>query len=512
MSVSALQQWRQPWKYAGCSTLVNTTYNRKRRIKCDETRPACVKCVQAGWKCDGYAPQSLATSDRIAAVTTSPTAALSITSYSIPFTVPGSQKDRRLLHYFCVQGSDDISGFLSSGFWSQTVLQESHRDHAVRQALVSLSSLHLDYVTADAAGNGVARVETLEQYGRAIRVLGKRLATPSRQTMRVALICCIIFYCCESTLGNKTAALQHLDKGLKLLPSYYDQHNEEDVADMESLVAMFERLDLQATLFDDDRVPCLTLAPDERTELGEGGYFLKGGFARLEDAQRSLVKLQNHLFRFRVNNIHLECDTKGPIPPVVLQENSLLVQQFELWKREFDGFCSRAVHDEQAEYGIQTLLVHFHVSHMLAVSNSPINHAVFGVSPNASARVVVELAEKILRRPCEQNAKAPAAKNPRRNFSSETGIVAPLFLLAMKCSDEVVCSRAAELLTTSERREGLYDAQTMAEILNKLRVSREQRLYDEIEGITKPRGALEDWLLEGSNHTKGGMDRLANHI
>ncbi|KAF5009153.1 hypothetical protein FDECE_4597 [Fusarium decemcellulare] len=411
-----------------------------------------------------------------------------------------------------MSGSDDISGFLSSGFWSRTVLQESHRDHAVRQALVSLSSLHLDYVTADAAENGVARVETLEQYGKAIRVLGKRLATPSRQTMRIALICCIIFYCCESTLGNKPAALDHLNNGLKLLPSYYNQHYEDNVADMESLVVMFERLDLQATFFDDDRVPCLTLAPDEHAELGESGCFLKGGFARLEDAQRSLVKLQNHLFRFRVNNTHLECDTKGPIPPVVLQENSLLVQQFELWKREFDGFCSRALHDEQVEYGMQTLLVHFHVSHMLAMSSFPVNHDVFGVSPNASARAVVELAERILQRPREQNAKAPAAKNPRRNFSSETGIVAPLFLLAMKCSDEVVCSRAADLLTTSERREGLYDAQLMAEILNRLRLSREQRQYDEVEGVIKSRGALEDWLLDGSDLTKGGMDRLANHI
>jgi hypothetical protein len=29
---------------------------RKRRIKCDEGRPACRKCVMTGFDCDGYSP------------------------------------------------------------------------------------------------------------------------------------------------------------------------------------------------------------------------------------------------------------------------------------------------------------------------------------------------------------------------------------------------------------------------------------------------------------------------
>lgn len=87
---------------------------RKRRIKCDEARPGCGGCQRSGWSCDGY--------PRTPSPPTS--GSLSIASYSIPFRVPGSKRDREMLHYFCSQAAIEISGFMSAEFWTRTVLQQ----------------------------------------------------------------------------------------------------------------------------------------------------------------------------------------------------------------------------------------------------------------------------------------------------------------------------------------------------------------------------------------------------
>lgn len=93
--------------------------------------------------------------------TTTSTLPLGIKTYAIPFQVPGSRKGRQMLHYFCVQASHDLSGYLSSEFWSRLVLQYSHTEPSVRHALVALTYIHFDFVTHESAGEGGHCVEVL---------------------------------------------------------------------------------------------------------------------------------------------------------------------------------------------------------------------------------------------------------------------------------------------------------------------------------------------------------------
>ncbi|KAK2756925.1 hypothetical protein FQN54_004893 [Arachnomyces sp. PD_36] len=438
---------------------------------------------------------------------------LSITSYSLPFRVPGSQKDRQMLHYFCVQGSHDISGFTLSSFWSRNILRESHKDHVVRQALVALSSLHLDYTSTDGATDGatMASTDTLNKYGNALRSLNKRLSkNPSQDTVRTALICSVLFYSFESGLGNSEAAMRHLNSGLKILPSYRGKSWDDD-EDLESLSTTFERLDLQATFFDDGRVPCLQLASKERQ--GDVGDSTRGrAFSGLEDSQRTLVSLQNWLFRFLIENIHYKSLVEKDLPAHILQEKEIIMQKFSEWARKFDDFRFWDERSDQATCtcNAQTLLVQFYISRMLLEASFPNNDNTFGASPNESAETILELADNILRRATERDASdaALATKNLRRSFSSETGIVAPLFVLAMKCLDVSVRERAVKLLRTSQRREGLYDAQTMITIVDKLKVvKRQKQEMNEYDATATESAALEFYIHENETASKG-MDSL----
>ncbi|KLO81891.1 uncharacterized protein LW93_7053 [Fusarium fujikuroi] len=482
--------------------------HHKRRIKCDESKPSCAKCLRSGWICDYGAVSASSESESSPVMMSGSSALLPIASYSIPFKIPGSQKDRRLLHYFCVQGSEDISGFLASDFWSQTVLQAGHEDLVVRQALVAMSSLHLDYISSSPDRASVASPETLSLYGKALRSLGKRIVQPSDGTTRTALVCCILFYCCESAIGDRNAALQHLSNGLKLLVSAQRENAADESKGIERLTTIFERLDMQASFFEDDRIPTFASPEYKYEEPDLSLLSLRKSFLGLEDAQQRLVKLQAWLYRFVNKNAEFYQDAKESLSLDTLKEKSSLEQAYNAWIEGINEFENKDQHDGQILHGIRTLLVHFHVCQMILQSKFPQDHGVFGASPNPTAHHILDLAETLLEYTTQVNASPSATKTPRRNFSLETGVVAPLFALAIKCSDDSAATRAAQMLASSHRREGLYDAQTMSHIINELKISRDSatQIKDEdrwgIEAVTP----LEYHIPE--QYDGGGIDKL----
>ncbi|RBR21702.1 hypothetical protein FVER53590_12817 [Fusarium verticillioides] len=491
-----------PRRRTGCQTC------RKRRIKCDESKPSCAKCLRSGWKCDYDAASASSESETSPATTSGSSALLPIASYSIPFKIPGSQKDRRLLHYFCVQGSEDISGFLASDFWSQTVLQAGHEDLVVRQALVAMSSLHLDYISSSPDRASAASPETLSLYGKALRSLGKRIAQPSDGATRTALVCCILFYCCESTIGDRNAALQHLSNGLKLLASAQREKVADGSKDIESMTTIFERLDMQASFFEDDRIPILVSPEYKCEEPDHDPMPPHKDFLGLQDAQQRLVKLQAWLYHFVNKNSEFYQEAKESLSLDILEERSSLEQGYNAWIEGINEFENRDRHDDQTLHGIRTLLVHFHVCQMILQSKFPQDHSVFGASPNPTAHHILDLAETLLEHTIQVNASPSATRTPRRNFSLETGVVAPLFALAIKCSDDSVATRAAQMLASSYRREGLYDAQTMSRIINELKRSRESAMQIKQQNG----GSIEDVIpLEyhiPDQYDGGGIDKL----
>lgn len=439
---------------------------------------------------------------------TPPIPLLSITSYSIPFKVPGSQRDRQLLHYFCVQGASEISGFLTSDFWSEIVLRESHQDSALRQALVAMSSLHLDYITSDPVKSQAASIETLDNYGKAIRTVRKRLAQPSPDTTKVALICCVIFYCCENTLGNPDTAQQHLSNGLELLKSISRHSTQMEKVEMKGLKTIFERLDMQASFFQDDRVPILSLPRWEKHKTEYDALVPKGCFSTLQEAHESLIKLQSWLYSFINKNADVYKAGIDSLSSVVLDEKAALVAAYNSWSYAVENFQLAEAHDEHTKYGLRFLLVHSKICQMIVDSKFPVNDEIFGASPNPAAHEILDLVETLLDYTTKLNSSPSATQTPRRNFSLESGVVAPLFALALKCSDESVATRAAQMLSLSQRREGLYDAQTMAMILTHLRKSRdgEKKVKAELKSSEAATSALEYHIPNG--YEGGGIDKL----
>lgn len=375
-----------------------------------------------------------------------------------------------MLHYFCVHGSNQFSGFVKHEFWSRTALLACQDEPIVRQSLIALSSLHVDLSNGDKPeGPGE---ETLRRYGKALRALQRHISSVDMNMMststkitRTALVCCILFHCFELSLGNSASAMSHLSNGLGLLYAHHRDETSDDEL-VRSLRDTLSRLDLQATFFDDGRTPSLDLmSPEARRDrtldIGPGD-----SFSGLEDAQRSLVKLQNWQFRFLLANTAYFEQTEKCIPPAVLGEKACLLEHCLEWERRYNTYSLSVVVGDK-NIAIRTLQMQYEATLMLLNSRIPPRPEVFGDVPNIAGRSIVQLCESIM---CAEGA-SPA----QTVLSSETGPVSVLFMLALKCSDQQVVSKARELLSAYPRRESLYDSRTVSVMLQRLEELKAQR-------------------------------------
>jgi len=402
----------------------------------------------------------------------------SIVSYAIPFQVPGSQTDRRLLHFYCVKGAADLTGYLTSEFWTRVVLQRSQDQVAVRQAVVALSSLREQLF---ATGDDVSEVtpqEPLVLYNRAMRSLRKHLnagidASEPRSPM-APLICCILFHCFESMRGNTTAALQHLASGISILTSRGRQAGSAEETDIAALAQVLYRLDLQATFFDDIRVP---LFPSGIAQVGKWD----ASFSSLDEALVALTKLQNWTLRFLITNERFKPQlSEDDLPADVTQEKRSLGAAFAGWKAAFESLlrttsASLSGQDQEppaaaspmpdalsfgGETGrkIAVIRIQFIIFTLLLASSTPDDPRVFCTprlpQHQSAIDTMLDLAEWVV------SDTEPGSVV----VSAETGIVAPVFLLAMKSDDAAVVSRALNLLASYNRREGPYDSKRVVSI------------------------------------------------
>ncbi|KAI0815486.1 hypothetical protein GGR55DRAFT_686331 [Xylaria sp. FL0064] len=449
---------------------------KARHIKCDETRPYCRRCSQKGWICGGYlmvdGNQQVGTGFIES----------SIATYAIPFRVPGSQQDRRLLHYFCVRGAGDLSGHLGSEFWTRLVLQHSH-DHApVRQAVVALSCAHQCYITAHDRGKS-APADAIVHYSRAMRSLRKYMSVSidnrTEMSAIIPLVCSILFCCFENTQGNTEAALRHLSSGVAILARQkrsFDHHEVRDHEHLDLLENMLARLDLQASMFDDARLPLMKHDPTSKTEASSPNTF-----KTIEDAQSELTSLQSKKLQFLRYNETLKFWTEEDLPNDVKLEKQTIEAASTNWYEKLDRFVqdqtifpknSNSPETSRSEDGsaaqphecaqdpaITILRIHYHVFRLLLSASLPYNPSVFGASSGTAHYNTLNTILDLM----ESTPQARGAGS--RSLGAETEIVAPLFLLIMKCTDPTIFERALNLLLAiSGRREGMFDSRVLAEI------------------------------------------------
>ncbi|EXM14709.1 Zn(2)-C6 fungal-type DNA-binding domain [Fusarium oxysporum f. sp. vasinfectum] len=205
----------------GCRTC------KARKIKCDEAKPSCKRCVSSRRVCGGY--QGTA----------------SLTCYRPNQLSARDQKEGRAFQFFTEMVGPVLAGPTDSYFWTHLVMQFSHFEPTMRHAVLSISSLYEEF----ARGSRITRqvcssTYAVDHYNAAI----KRVKSASDEQM--ILVICVLFICIEYLQGDFDAAMQHCRHGIMILnnssrPEWMCQY----------LIPIFRRLSITPFFFGGGKPP-----------------------------------------------------------------------------------------------------------------------------------------------------------------------------------------------------------------------------------------------------------------
>ncbi|KAJ4211070.1 hypothetical protein NW759_012825 [Fusarium solani] len=208
-----------PRKRTGCITC------KIRRVRCDEQKPSCNRCLSTGRKCDGY-------TDNSTELPSAPTSThLSFSETQIPrrnATIPMSlglplprrnDQELRSYRFFLDVTASEFAGVFDADFWLTDIPRTCHSDPAIWHAVVSLGAAHQGYL----ASRGSARADPTSpfavfQYNQAVKHL---IHLPSSRTVPEerwrALIASVLFTYLCSIQGLHSQSGVHLSAAKSLL-------------------------------------------------------------------------------------------------------------------------------------------------------------------------------------------------------------------------------------------------------------------------------------------------------
>ncbi|KAH7409156.1 hypothetical protein BKA64DRAFT_388858 [Cadophora sp. MPI-SDFR-AT-0126] len=284
----------KPKVRTGCLTC------KERRVKCDETKPACLRCLKFWGRCEGYAPpryRPRRPKDAPRPIVDpasrpllplrkkdSPATQLSLES-KLPQPLHRSiatQSFKSPDHYqsfahFLESTSNSLPGLFRTNLWKNLLPQASYDTPFIRSALIAIGALSgcgRKFQEDKFATSGMVITPryrfALMQYGIAVSQMRETLVA-GEKGLNDALIACLLVVCFECIQGNYFAALTHIVSGHKIFKNWLDLKNKRLITESSSagptsqsqgllntvvedeLVATFNRMDLQIMSYLDPR-------------------------------------------------------------------------------------------------------------------------------------------------------------------------------------------------------------------------------------------------------------------
>ena len=466
------------------------TCDRIRRIKCDETKPDCVKCSSTGRKCDGYIQGVLKKDD--------PTALMEPQRYKSPISKLSScmletVQEQRSLDYFFNRTAPALSGYFDADFWNRLVLQFSYSESAIRHAMMAVSSLHEQFESSvsrppsASASNRFA----LQQYNKSITQLTGQLCS-RQQTLELTLMLCILFTCIECLRSDSDAAMSHLQNGVNILCTWRAEENisssqkalqpsssprfVEDV-----LVPIFARLNILTSLYGREAV---TLYAVYQNNAIETQIIQPNSITSLSQARLVLGDIMSRILRF-VQKYAIPKYTTFP-DDATIDEQEQLLTRLHSWSVAFATWTGKSAvqwnpHDRQAA----DLLRIQYTTVLLMLSTS------LSVEEAAFDRYIPEFEYivKLSRPMAGNNPEGTTSVFRVSDFSFEIGGLPPLYYVAIKCRSPPIRRHALSLLSNMSRRESLWDARRLSKIAARV-IEVEEMFLDERSGFPKEEGRI----------------------
>ncbi|OBR15746.1 C6 zinc finger domain protein [Colletotrichum higginsianum IMI 349063] len=449
----------KPKVRTGCITC------KRRRIKCDETKPSCQNCLKRRVSCEGYElkpPRASSQPQQFFRSSHSPI--LVEPSYQGLVFTTQLQKD----HFDqWLSFAADILVFPSQ-LITDTIPQIARSDLAVRNAAFAIGAAALGSSTREErlAGKGPYYADALGYYNRALKLTAK--SPPTEETFPGVLMTCLLFFMFEALQGGRKAALTHLNHGNNILNQYEKRvHNRRDPL-VAAIASNFQRLTLQSWSHNGDhpketeaQAPWCCRGQTRRYAVDE----MPDTFGSLDEAHRWWEITQHHvihhapiLIGFRVEGTgnkapSFPANQSLPIPPEHVKGYNRFI---EAWRARFKPLLEaqeRTEMDDKERLKALGLRIHSaYLSIPILTANYTDADALTQMTP--VFREYVALSEEFL------HLQKRLTKLDGETFTVDSNSPTwPLGAAAMLCVDGAVKADAVQLLRGFPRRDGLWDTQ-----------------------------------------------------
>lgn len=199
---------------------------RKRRVKCDESKPTCANCNRGDRICEGYQTPIIGVGwHRKVTRHHERKGTAHIDFPRQPSSKYGKAGDEQWLHRWLSHTAQQVSKFSNPYFWNTLIPQVSWTHESVRQALIAVAiACDESYIPET---TGMIGSRTLYHYNQSIRALTRSI-TDGSATTDIAMLCCVLFWLLENLKNRPRIAMTHLKAAINMLnehnskPSYRD--------------------------------------------------------------------------------------------------------------------------------------------------------------------------------------------------------------------------------------------------------------------------------------------------
>ncbi|KAH7156592.1 hypothetical protein EDB81DRAFT_787465 [Dactylonectria macrodidyma] len=483
------------------------------RVRTGCEKPTCRRCTKDGHVCDGYEvvfgrkPKSKTKetktkdlpprNEQLVLRNRQPVTQVSLCP-GLAFDVSRLPTEIDLFHHFRTSTIQDLASALTPiDFWHIHALPLGHAVEPIKYALCALGGAHRHFKTR-ALGNSTGGLHrfgleeiSIQQYNRAIQHIKSFTRTSSRQNLEVILTCCVIFICIENLLGRYSESLRHLQAGCALLSTVRKlsipdspglrisvQQDEEtgNYTFFDDIAAMLSRLGQDMSMYvGNDVIPELyfyaappTGFPDPARPFDSSSSAARLLFnieteysARLYIAEREWLRSPE--YDGREIPPYWDDDTK--LPEDDKFQVLALEKVYDDWSVRFDLYKNHADRQTMTKQEL-------HQMSMLSIGQALWSG--FTTMKSTDEEIDRDVCERVLQRVEELIRSDHFEQQPV--FSFDANVIPALTFVCTSCNDFEIQWKCVRMLRSIWRREGIWDSQEMADILESMVMARERGL------------------------------------
>ncbi|UKZ96200.1 uncharacterized protein TrAFT101_011002 [Trichoderma asperellum] len=494
---AANQAWRRkPRKFAPKSRLGCKTC-KIRRIKCDLSRPSCLKCQSTGRICDGYSEMlreiesnyshNGMTHEADRGTTTSanhPEECYAkhhglISQNLRPFMilpVTGSGQ-REAMDFFEYTSIKHLNEYRPSEPWRKSLLFFSQTVPSVRYAAIAVALANRNYLNRGSSdhlhqppfsNDWLPHEVPLLYYNRAIQLLLKHESGDSDDTTAITLLVCYLFICFDQLAGNYVQAMKHLRGGVELSRNIHkailnnnNTYDDTKALGVHALICQVTRqihcLDMQAVAFLVDWTPA-----DIQETLISQLACPNSAFQSLDQAADHLQSLVARVMSLRNTVQQMPLTGKIPLPPSSTKH--IVLRQLETWSSLFENMLQHGSSyetDPESNPLISLLRLQHTIAWTFLSSSGPgreIEYDNFLTQFQQCVALAGDLAAV--------HERYSGSLKP--TYTPEIGIIPVLYIIAAKCRHPVVRREAVGILRRQPIREAVWDSLVVARVVERI--------------------------------------------